>query len=88
MPEDFRYATGLPSMLTRISSPTVSTTKAYDLALGKLFAEVVENADMRPWDGVRAAGGTWLHGVRFAILPQVMPNFLSYLLLRFEINVR
>ena len=57
-------------------------------ALGKLFAEVVENADMRPWDGVRAAGGTWLHGVRFAILPQVMPNFLSYLLLRFEINVR
>jgi phosphonate transport system permease protein len=57
-------------------------------ATGKLFAEVVENADMRPWDGVRAAGGTWLHGVRYAILPQVMPNFLSYLLLRFEFNVR
>ena len=57
-------------------------------ALGKLFAEVVENADMRPWEGVRAAGGTWLHGVRFAILPQVLPNFLSYLLLRFEVNVR
>ena len=57
-------------------------------ALGKLFAEVVENADMRPWEAVRAAGGTWLHGVRFAILPQVMPNFLSYLLLRFEVNVR
>ena len=57
-------------------------------ALGKLFAEVVENADMRPWEGVRAAGGTWLHGVRYAILPQVLPNFLSYLLLRFEINVR
>lgn len=57
-------------------------------ALGKLFAEVVENADMRPWEAVRAAGGTWLHGVRFAILPQVIPNFLSYLLLRFEVNVR
>jgi phosphonate transport system permease protein len=57
-------------------------------ALGKLFAEVVENADMRPWDAVRAAGGSWAHGVRFAILPQVMPNFLSYALLRFEINVR
>lgn len=57
-------------------------------ATGKLFAEVVENADMRPWDGVRAAGGTWLHGVRYAILPQVLPNFLSYLLLRFEFNVR
>ncbi|MGA8194891.1 MAG: phosphonate ABC transporter, permease protein PhnE [Acetobacteraceae bacterium] len=57
-------------------------------ALGKLFAEVVENADMRPWEAVRAAGGTWAHAVRFGILPQVLPNFLSYVLLRFEINVR
>jgi phosphonate transport system permease protein len=57
-------------------------------ALGKLFAEVVENADLGPWDGVRAAGGTWAQAVRYAILPQVAPNFLSYVLLRFEINVR
>ena len=57
-------------------------------ALGKLFAEAVENADMRAWDGVRAAGGTWLMGVRYAIVPQVLPNFLSYVLLRFEVNVR
>jgi phosphonate transport system permease protein len=57
-------------------------------ALGKLFAEVVENADMRAWDGVRSAGGTWVQCVRYAILPQVMPNFLSYVLLRFEMNVR
>ena len=57
-------------------------------ALGKLFAEVVENADMRPLEGIRAAGGTWAQGVRYAILPQVLPNFLSYVLLRFEINVR
>ncbi len=57
-------------------------------ALGKLFAEAVENADMRPWDGVRSVGGNWLQGVRYAILPQVLPNFLSYVLLRFEINVR
>ena len=57
-------------------------------ATGKLFAEAVENADMRPWDGVRAAGGSWVQAVRFAILPQVVPNFLSYVLLRFEVNVR
>jgi phosphonate transport system permease protein len=57
-------------------------------ALGKLFAEVVENADMKPWDGIVSSGGNWWHGVRFAILPQVMPNFLSYALLRFEINIR
>ncbi len=57
-------------------------------ALGKLFAEVVENADMRPWEGVRATGANWAKAVRFGILPQVLPNFLSYALLRFEINVR
>ena len=57
-------------------------------ALGKQFAEIVENADMRPLEGIRAAGGTWAQGVRYAILPQVLPGFLSYVLLRFEINVR
>jgi len=57
-------------------------------ALGKLFAEVVENADMRPWEGIIAAGGSWAQAVRYAILPQVLPNFLSYALIRFEINVR
>lgn len=57
-------------------------------ALGKLFAEAVENADLRPLEAVRASGGTWLHAVRFAIVPQVLPNLLSYALLRFEINLR
>lgn len=57
-------------------------------ALGKLFAEVVENIDMKPVDGVVASGGSWLHVVRFAVLPQVASNFASYTLLRFEINVR
>ena len=57
-------------------------------ALGKLFAEVVENVDMKPVDGVLATGGSWLHKVRFGVLPQVASNFASYALLRFEINVR
>ncbi len=57
-------------------------------ALGKMFFEVVENADMRAEEGLRAAGGNWFERVWFAIVPQVMPNFLSYGLLRFEINVR
>lgn len=57
-------------------------------ALGKLFFEVVENADMKPEEGLRSVGATWLERVRFAILPQVLPNFVSYTLLRTEINVR
>jgi phosphonate transport system permease protein len=43
-------------------------------ALGKLFCEVVENIDIKPVEGIA--------------LPQVLSNFASYALLRFEINVR
>ena len=57
-------------------------------ALGKLYSEVNENIDMGPLEGVKAAGGTWFDQIRYGAVPQVMPNILSYTLLRFEINVR
>ena len=57
-------------------------------ALGKLFYEVNENVDMRAEEGLRAVGANWFERVRFAGLPQVLPNFMSYTLLRVEINVR
>lgn len=57
-------------------------------SLGKLFAEVNENVDMRPIEGVYAAGGNWPMAMRLAVMPQALPNYASYLLLRFEINVR
>ncbi len=57
-------------------------------ALGKLFSEVNENIDASTLDGVRSAGASWFETIRYGLLPQVFPNFLSYGLLRFEINVR
>ena len=57
-------------------------------SLGKLFSELNENADLRPVEGVRAVGGSWLAQMRFGVVPQMLPGFLSYGLLRFEINVR
>ena len=57
-------------------------------ALGKLFVELNENADLRPVDGIRSVGGSWLAQIRYGVVPQVLPGFLSYALLRFEINVR
>ena len=57
-------------------------------ALGKLFFEVIENADMKPDEGLRAVGASWGERVWFGMVPQVMPNFVSYFLLRLEINVR
>ncbi|WP_426613234.1 phosphonate ABC transporter, permease protein PhnE [Bradyrhizobium sp. McL0616] len=57
-------------------------------ALGKLFSEIVENADMKPVEGIRSTGASWLSCMRFAILPQVTAGYASYALLRFEVNVR
>jgi phosphonate transport system permease protein len=57
-------------------------------ALGKLFSEIVENADMKPVEGVRSTGASWISCMRFAVLPQVAAGYASYALLRFEINVR
>jgi phosphonate transport system permease protein len=56
--------------------------------LGKLFCELNENADPRPVESIRSVGGSWLAQIRYGVVPQVMPGFLSYALLRFEINVR
>ncbi|MBD3805328.1 MAG: phosphonate ABC transporter, permease protein PhnE [Thioclava sp.] len=57
-------------------------------ALGKMFFEVIENADMKPDEGLKAVGANWFERVWFGMVPQVMPNFMSYFLLRLEINVR
>jgi phosphonate transport system permease protein len=57
-------------------------------ALAKQYAEMVENIDMKPVEGVRSTGASWLSCMRFAVLPQVAAGFASYTLLRFEINVR
>ena len=57
-------------------------------ALGKLFAEVNENVEMSTLEGVYAAGANWYQVMRYAVVPQVLPGYVSYTLLRFEINVR
>lgn len=57
-------------------------------ALGKLFAEVNENASSRPIEGITAVGGAWPQQMLYGVVPQVAPNFFSYAMLRFEINVR
>ncbi|MBM3356994.1 MAG: phosphonate ABC transporter, permease protein PhnE [Betaproteobacteria bacterium] len=57
-------------------------------ALGKLFAEANENLDERQLEGVRATGGNWFEVIRFAVLPQVLPNFITYTLWRLELSIR
>ncbi|TMV77560.1 phosphate/phosphonate ABC transporter permease, partial [Thioclava sp. BHET1] len=57
-------------------------------ALGKLFSEVTENADIRPVEGLSSVGARWPQRMALGVLPQVGPNWMSYALLRFEINIR
>lgn len=57
-------------------------------ALGKLFSEVNENASLKPVEGLQSVGASWSQRMILGVLPQVMPNFLSYALLRFEVNIR
>lgn len=57
-------------------------------ALGKLFAEIVESADARQQEGVRAAGGGRLAEVRFGLVPQVLPVIAGQILYFIESNTR
>jgi phosphonate transport system permease protein len=57
-------------------------------ALGKLFSEVNENADLKPVEGLNSVGASWFQSIYLGIIPQVSPNYFSYALLRFEINIR
>ena len=57
-------------------------------AQGKLFAEANENIDMRPLEGLRAAGASPREEIVYGVLPQVLPNWISFTFWRFEVNVR
>ena len=57
-------------------------------ALGKLFSEVNENCDMKPVDGLASVGASWGQRMGVGVFPQVVQNYFSYALLRFEINIR
>ena len=56
--------------------------------LGKLGAEVVEGMDPGPVRALRAAGARGLQIVGYGVLPQVLPQFLTYTLYRWEVVIR
>ncbi|HMH48773.1 MAG TPA: phosphonate ABC transporter, permease protein PhnE [Candidatus Acidoferrum sp.] len=79
----FVAAVGLgpfPGVLAVIAYTTTS--------LAKLYSEAVEGIDRGPVDAITATGATRLQVLRFGVLPQVLPLFLSYVLYRLETNIR
>jgi phosphonate transport system permease protein len=56
--------------------------------LGKLFGEVLENIDNQPIEALQATGASRLQILFYGIIPQVLPQFISYTLYRWEVNIR
>ena len=57
-------------------------------ALTKLYSEQVENIDHGPLEAIAATGASTLQVLRFGVVPQVIPPFLSFTIYRWDINVR
>jgi phosphonate transport system permease protein len=79
----FVAAVGLgpfPGVLAVIAYTTTS--------LAKLYSEAIEGIERGPVDAVTATGATRLQVLRYGVLPQVLPLFLSYMLYRLETNIR
>ncbi|GMR09643.1 MAG: hypothetical protein BMS9Abin28_0463 [Anaerolineae bacterium] len=57
-------------------------------ALGKLFSEQVESIALGPLEAVRATGANRAQVIKFAVVPQIVPPYISFLMYRWDINVR
>ena len=69
--------------------PGVLAVVAYTTtSLAKLYSEAIEGIERGPVDAIVATGATRLQVLRFGVLPQVLPLFLSYVLYRLETNIR
>jgi len=56
--------------------------------LAKLYSEAIEAIEPGPVEAVRATGATALQVLRWGVLPQLVPQFFSFTLYRFETNIR
>lgn len=56
--------------------------------LGKFYAEEFETADEGVIEAVRGTGATRLQTIRFGLLPQSIPQLISFSVYRFEMNFR
>lgn len=56
--------------------------------VAKLLSETIDGVDIGPLEATRAAGGNRIQTQRWAVLPQVLPNYVAYSLYTFELNIR
>jgi phosphonate transport system permease protein len=57
-------------------------------SLGKLYSEAIESIDAGPIEAITATGANRIQVIMYAVVPQFIPQFLSFTLYRWDINVR
>lgn len=57
-------------------------------ALGKLYSEQIESIDPGPIEAITATGAKPLQVIRYAVVPQIVPQFIAFTIYRWDVNVR
>lgn len=57
-------------------------------SLAKLYSEAIESIDSGPIEAIQATGANWLQTVMYAVVPQIIPPFVSFTIYRWDINIR
>lgn len=56
--------------------------------LAKLISETIESIDMKPLEAAKGCGGGRIQVIVVALVPQILPQFMSFVLYVLEINIR
>jgi phosphonate transport system permease protein len=57
-------------------------------SLGKMFSESIESIDSGPIEAITTTGGNRAQVVLYAVVPQIIPDFLSFIIYHWDINIR
>ena len=57
-------------------------------ALAKMYSEAIEGIDQGPIEAVQATGANWFQTIVYAVIPQIVPPFISFTIYRWDINIR
>ncbi|HET8785637.1 MAG TPA: phosphonate ABC transporter, permease protein PhnE [Candidatus Limnocylindrales bacterium] len=86
---DFLYALIFVAAVGLGPLPGIAALILFNIGVvAKLQSETVDGVDVGPIEAARAAGGTRIQTTRWAVLPQVLPNYVAYSLYTFELNIR
>jgi phosphonate transport system permease protein len=86
---DFLYALIFVAAVGIGPLPGIVALVLFDIGVVvKLLSETVDAIDEGPIEAARAGGSGRMQSVRWAVLPQVLPNYVAFSLYAFELNVR